>query len=140
MLAEALRVYPDECCGALLGRVEAGGKLVSQAVPLDNVFAGPHASRYEVRPSDLARLSRHARGLGLDLIGIYHSHPDSGAGFSETDLRNSCPWYSFVVLSLRGGRFAEARSWLPDGAQTKADEEDLRYPDSYGNSNVSDAQ
>ena len=53
---------------------------------------------------------------------------DSGAGFSETDLRNSCPWYSFVVLSIREGKFDHAKCWLPDTEQSKAEPEELLYP------------
>jgi proteasome lid subunit RPN8/RPN11 len=61
------------------------------------------------------------------LVGIYHSHPDCDAYFSETDLKNSCPWYSFVVLSIRNGAFDHANSWLPDAEQTKAEREELSY-------------
>ena len=70
---------------------------------LENVFAGAQAARYELRPEDLLRADRAARERKLDLIGIYHSHPDCDAYFSETDLKNSCPWYSFVVLSIQKG-------------------------------------
>ena len=68
-----------------------------------------------------------ARARKLELIGIYHSHPDCDAYFSETDLRNSCPWYSFVVLSIKNGTFDHANSWLPDADQTSAAKEDLEY-------------
>ena len=98
MLAHAARAYPEECCGAMFGRAEAGTAVVCRALPLENAFEGPRAKRYEIRPADLLAADRLARHEGLDLIGIYHSHPDCNAYFSETDLKNSCPWYSFVVL------------------------------------------
>ena len=63
----------------------------------------------------------------MDLIGIYHSHPDCGAYFSKTDLQNSCPWYSFVVLSIQKGEFHHANSWLPNVDQTDAAKEELIY-------------
>ena len=63
----------------------------------------------------------------MDLVGIYHSHPDCGAYFSETDLKNSCPWYSFVVLSIQKGEFDHANSWLPNPEQTAAEKEELTY-------------
>ena len=71
-------------------------------------------ARYELRPEDLLRADREARERKLDLIGIYHSHPDCDAYFSETDLKNSCPWYSFVVLSIQSATFDHANSWLPN--------------------------
>ena len=66
----------------------------------------------------------------MDLIGIFHSHPDCDAYFSKTDLENSCPWYSFVVLSIKNGEFDHANSFLPDPDQTEADKEELIWPKS----------
>ncbi len=129
MLAHAAATYPNECCGALLGRLDQGAKLVTRARAFENVFDGPRARRYEVRPEDLLEAERIARQEGLALIGIYHSHPDCDAYFSETDLKHSCPWYSFVVLSIRAGRFDHAKSFLPDADQRVAEREDLIYPE-----------
>ena len=76
---------------------------------------------------DLLAADSAARARGLDLIGIYHSHPDCDAYFSKTDLENSCPWYSFVVLSIHNGEFHHANSWLPNFDQTEAAKEELIY-------------
>ncbi|MBV9297253.1 MAG: M67 family metallopeptidase, partial [Acidobacteriaceae bacterium] len=105
MVLHAERTYPNECCGAMLGRIQGGKKVVTEAVPLENVFSGGQSERYELRPEDLLAADREARERGLDLVGIFHSHPDCDAYFSRTDLKNSCPWYSFVVLSITNGRF-----------------------------------
>jgi proteasome lid subunit RPN8/RPN11 len=127
MVSHARSSYPHECCGAMLGIIEEGRKTVSVALPLENAYGGPRERHYELRPEDLLRADREARGRSMDLVGIYHSHPDCDAYFSETDLKNSCPWYSFVVLSIRNGEFDHANSWLPDAAQTRADGEELTY-------------
>jgi proteasome lid subunit RPN8/RPN11 len=66
--------------------------------------------------------------MGMDLIGIFHSHPDCDAYFSPTDLKNSCPWYSFVVLSIKGGEFDHAGCFIPNMEQTAAEQEALAYP------------
>jgi proteasome lid subunit RPN8/RPN11 len=130
MLAHAVRAYPNECCGAMLGALAAGGaKRVTRAIPLENAFAGPQATRYEIRPEDLLEAEKAARAQGLSLIGIYHSHPDCDAYFSETDLKNSCPWYVFLVLSIRGGRFDHASCWRPDPELTHADSVPLIPPE-----------
>ena len=130
MVSHAERTYPNECCGAMLGRIEGAEKLVVDAVPLENAFAGEQGERYELRPEDLLAADKAARERGLDLIGIFHSHPDCDAYFSETDLKNSCPWYSFVVLSIKGGKFDHANSFLPDMDQTAADREELKWQES----------
>jgi proteasome lid subunit RPN8/RPN11 len=127
MVAHARAAYPNECCGAMLGVIEDGRKTVQVALQLDNAYEGAQSSRYELRPQDLLRADKEARSRQLDVVGIYHSHPDCDAYFSETDLKNSCPWYSFVVLSIRGGQFDHANSWLPDAEQTKAEREELSY-------------
>jgi proteasome lid subunit RPN8/RPN11 len=127
MVAHARETYPNECCGAMLGNVEGGEKLVRVAMRLENAYAGAQRERYELRPQDLMAADREARSRSMDLVGIYHSHPDCGAYFSSTDLKNSCPWYSFVVLSIQKGEFDHANSWLPNAEQTAADQEELSY-------------
>jgi proteasome lid subunit RPN8/RPN11 len=127
MVAHAREAYPNECVGAMLGLIGDDAKNVVAAMPLQNAFAGAQAERYELRPTDLAAADRAARDRKMDLIGIYHSHPDCDAYFSQTDLRNSCPWYSFVVLSIQKGEFHHANSWLPNFDQTEAAKEELIY-------------
>jgi proteasome lid subunit RPN8/RPN11 len=127
MVAHARRTYPNECCGAMLGTIDGEGKNVREAIALENAFDGAQASRYELRPEDLLAADKAARERGMDLIGIYHSHPDCDAYFSTTDLQNSCPWYSFVVLSIQKGEFDHANSWLPNMDQTAAEKEELTY-------------
>jgi len=127
MVAHARETYPNECCGAMLGTIDGDEKRVEASMRLKNAFEGEQAARYELRPEDLMAADREARARKLDLIGIYHSHPDCGAYFSQTDLKNSCPWYSFVVLSIQKGEFDHANSWLPNAEQTEAVKEELIY-------------
>ncbi len=128
MLLHAERTYPNECCGAMLGHIRGDKKSVTEAVPLENAYAGEQRARYELRQKDLLDADKAARARGLDLIGIFHSHPDADAYFSETDLKNSCPWYSFVVLSVQRGKFDHANSYLTDLEQTKAEQEEFIWP------------
>ena len=137
MVRHAEKTYPNECCGAMLGRVAADGKTVTVATPIENAFAGEQGARYEIRQEDLLAADSEARRQGLDLVGIFHSHPDCDAYFSKTDLENSCPWYSFVVLSVQGGKFHHAASFLPDPDQTHAESEPLEYPQTSKTSEAS---
>jgi proteasome lid subunit RPN8/RPN11 len=125
MVSHAEATYPRECCGAMLGDHCEGRKVVTAAVPLPNSFDGAQGARYEISPEDLLAADRAARDHGLALLGIFHSHPDCDAYFSGTDLQNSCPWFSFIVLSIQNGRFHHANSFLPDLDQTRADKEEL---------------
>ena len=127
MVSHAQATYPNECCGAMLGTVDGDVKTVKVGVAIENAFTGVQHERYELRPEDLLKADREARTRGMDLIGIFHSHPDCDAYFSETDLKNSCPWYSFVVLSIYKGQFHHANSFLPNAEQTEAPKEELKY-------------
>jgi proteasome lid subunit RPN8/RPN11 len=127
MVQHAQDKFPNECCGAMLGRIDGDRKVVTLAVPIENAYEGAQGARYEIGPEDLLAADREARARGMDLVGIFHSHPDCDAYFSETDLKNSCPWYSFVVLSVKNGRFHHANSFIPDLDQTRADKEELVY-------------
>ena len=130
MVAHAEKTFPNECCGAMLGSIDGDVKKVLKAVAIENSYTGEQGARYELRPEDLLEADRQARAAGMDLIGIFHSHPDCDAYFSKTDLENSCPWYSFVVLSIKNGKFDHANSFLPNADQTAADKEDLTWPKS----------
>src|SRR4051812_8870167 len=118
MVDHAKATYPNECCGAMLGSVDGDTKTVRVSVVLENAFTGEQNARYELKQEDLLKADAEARRQGMDLVGIFHSHPDCDAYFSKTDLENSCPWYSFVVLSIYKGEFNHANSFLPDPDQT----------------------
>ena len=114
----------------MLGQHRDGQKVVTEAVPLTNSFAGAQRDRYEIKKDDLLAAEQAARDRGVDVIGIFHSHPDCDAYFSETDLKNSCPWFSFVVMSVQAGRFHHANSFVPDLDQTRAELEELSWKQS----------
>lgn len=128
MVSHAKSTYPNECCGAMLGVVDGSNKTVREAVALTNAFEGSQRERYELRPEDLIWADKQASERKMELIGIFHSHPDCDAYFSKTDLENSCPWLSFVVLSIQKGAFHHANSFLPNLDQTAADKEELEHP------------
>jgi len=128
MVGHAQATYPNECCGAMLGSIDGDVKTVRLALPLDNAYEGAQRERYELRSEDLLFAEREARKNGMELIGIFKSHPDCDAYFSKTDLENSCPWYSFIVLSIQQGKFHHANSWLTNMEQTEAAKEELTHP------------
>ncbi len=83
MLAESRRNQAEECCGLLAGR----GGVISAIFPAANVLAS--ATAYEIAPADLFILLKKMRAEGLDLLGIYHSHPASDNAPSPTDIERA---------------------------------------------------
>jgi proteasome lid subunit RPN8/RPN11 len=124
MLDHARAVYPRECCGMMVGSNGVAGR----AVPCANVYGGDQSDRFEISPTDILRVQREAQDEGRDLLGFFHSHPDAGAYFSTTDLKNASPWHSHVVLSIFGGEFRDAKCFRVDLDLTESTEEELIWP------------
>ncbi|HEV2761916.1 MAG TPA: M67 family metallopeptidase [Pyrinomonadaceae bacterium] len=119
--------YPDECCGLLLGRfAEDGEKQVVEILPVSNAReAEERYHRSLITPEEYLKGERHARGQGLDIVGNYHSHPDHPAEPSEFDREHAWPAWSYVIVSVRGGRAADLRSWELEPDRTRFKEERL---------------
>ena len=104
--------YPYEVCGLLVGRGDAeGGPQVARLAPAKNLRQERAADRYLLDPDDFMAADRAAQADGLEIVGIWHSHPDSPAWPSVTDLEAAWEGYSYVIVSLSQGRLAEVRSW-----------------------------
>jgi len=123
---EGQRTYPEECCGALLGRAEEGGKSVLVARPFENGHQGERRRRYLVGPDAYRDTEAWARSHGLDVVGIYHSHPDHPARPSEFDREHAWPWYSYVILSVEQGKPAGMTSWVLADERDRFDPEELQ--------------
>jgi proteasome lid subunit RPN8/RPN11 len=129
---EALRAhgeetYPHECCGVLLGKHEAGaGNHVRQIVRAGNTRTDSAHNRYNIAPQELVKIQRQARGLGLDIVGFYHSHPDHPAQWSQTDIAEA-HWLtcSYLITSVEKGKAVLTNSFLLTGTG----EEDKRFED-----------
>jgi proteasome lid subunit RPN8/RPN11 len=116
----AARIYPDECCGALLG--PAPGR-VQEAYPLDNTFPTEQRRRFLVGPDEYRRAEKRAAETGLALLGFYHSHPDHPAEPSQFDLDHAWPNLSYLIISVQQGQPKVSRSWRLKADRSAFDEE-----------------
>jgi [CysO sulfur-carrier protein]-S-L-cysteine hydrolase len=112
---EALRVPGEECCGLLAGR----DGVITQMFPAANALAS--ATAYEIAPLELFSNLREMRAAGLELLGIYHSHPAGENRPSMRDIERAFyPDAAYFILSplptasqpvrafsIRDGRAAE---------------------------------
>lgn len=78
--AQAAHTPEMECCGLLGGR----DGVITRIYPAKNALASPKA--YEIAPKDLFRIMREMRSDGVQLMGIYHSHPKGDNAPSPTDV------------------------------------------------------
>ena len=120
--AHAESTYPDECCGLLVSDRE---RRIVESVRMANSHGGPRHDRYDIAPLELYKAERATSQRGLAIAGIYHSHPDYPASLSAFDLEHSFPWYTYVVVSVPGGRAGETKSWLPSEDRRSASEDTI---------------
>ncbi|MDR1515131.1 MAG: M67 family metallopeptidase [Synergistaceae bacterium] len=111
--SEGERAYPNECCGALLGKDDADtGRVASEIFPVHNAFGSEEQyHRFAISPEDCFFIERDAERRGLDVIGFYHSHPDHPAIPSEYDREHAMYWYSYVIVAIERGRAGGLTSW-----------------------------
>jgi proteasome lid subunit RPN8/RPN11 len=116
------RTYPDECCGALIGPAPGD---VSEAFALSNTTGGERRRRFLVGPREYREAEARAAATRRELVGFYHSHPEHPAVPSAFDLEHAWPNLSYVIVSVRNGRAADARSWRLRADRSGYDEEQL---------------
>ena len=98
----ARRDAPRECVGALGGHVRKDGFHALALYPLPNVAPRPE-QEYLAAPDAFVRALKAMREGGLDLVGLYHSHPRGPAWPSDTDRRLAAYPVPHLIADLRGG-------------------------------------
>lgn len=124
MIERAEAEYPDETCGFLF---RTGSEL--EVVPMENIQNRLHAedpvtyprdarTAYYFDPGEMQRILTEKERAGAELCGIYHSHPDHDAYFSETDSAAAAPFGEpsypgvvYLVYSVREGRAVDVKAF-----------------------------
>jgi proteasome lid subunit RPN8/RPN11 len=118
--------YPEEGAGLLLGTAGDQDRQVLDILPLDNAREdGARHNRYLIGPEDMLLGEQEAARRGLDIIGVFHSHPDHPNYPSQFDRDWAWPWYSYLITSVQGGRAIGSRSWRLKEDRSGFDEEEL---------------
>lgn len=107
----AERDYPEETVGALLGRIEDGCYFVKEIVPLENREEMHPERAFFVPPEKVLELEKLALSNGCQVVGWYHSHPDTRAMPSREDLQCAFPLYVYPILSVVHGLVREIECW-----------------------------
>jgi proteasome lid subunit RPN8/RPN11 len=108
----ARRTYPEECCGALLGKTDSGAVRVMRIERIENSSREQRRRRYVVAPLEYARVERAADAAGLSVLGFYHSHPDHPAVPSEYDREHGFPFFHYVILAVGPESSGEIASYV----------------------------
>ena len=125
--AHGAETYPNECCGALIGR----DGVVAEAFALPNTTDEGPRRRFMVRPQDYRAAEKRASDVGAELLGFYHSHPDHPARPSQYDLDHAWPFFSYVIVSVREGVSEDMTSWRLREDRSAFDQEELSQGPTY---------
>ena len=112
IVQDAVDSYPDECCGFLYGNEDSNGRrFITQARAVTNVKDGDKRRRFEISPHDYLEAERYAEEQKIELLGVYHSHPDHPAIPSEHDRAAAQPFFSYLIISVNNKEPGAIRSW-----------------------------
>lgn len=115
---DALRTFPDECCGFLLGTEAGDERIVEEIILVNNAKEGDKRRRFEITPLDYLKAERTADEKNLLLLGVYHSHPNHPSVPSEHDRVVAQPYFSYLIVAVRENEFVSLQSWrLNDASQ-----------------------
>jgi len=125
--AHGISDYPYECCGLLLGRFGPEGKLVTETFPISNAREeSAKRNRFLITPEELLRGEQYARKQDLEIVGFYHSHPDSPAVPSQYDLEHAWPTYSYIIVSTSADHAGDLFSWEQEPDRSRFNQEELQ--------------
>jgi proteasome lid subunit RPN8/RPN11 len=105
------QAYPDEAAGFLLGKGDTE-RVIQDLLFAENereLAARPRRYLIDAREYMAAEIESERRGL--DLVGVFHSHPDHPNAPSEYDREWAQPAFSYVITSIEAGKAGDPRSW-----------------------------
>ncbi len=111
MEAHAKAGYPHEVCGLLLGRTQGADFAVMEAMPARNAMTERAHDRFVLHPADYRKAEARAKALGLEIVGVYHSHPDCPAMPSPTDREFAWEGWLYPILSVAEDGVRALRAW-----------------------------
>jgi len=125
---QAEAAYPFEGCGLLLGPL-ATDKVATKIVILKNVLREEGRGRFDFSfaPKEFMEAQTAAEKENLDVVGLYHTHPDHPPRPSKTDEGQPmlAGWIN-VIASVHGGKFKEAKAWFRQDDTESFTEIDLK--------------
>lgn len=122
------RAYPYEGCGLLLGANDGPHNRVMGIRPMVNVWPVEEERRvrFRIAEDDWRDAEFAAMAENMDIIGIFHSHPDSPPVASPRDLDwASWPGYSYLITEVREGKPLSSRSWQLESDRSGFVEEEV---------------
>lgn len=113
MIAHVDSHVPLEACGLLAGK----GSNVESVLMVTNQAQSP--VRYVMDPIEQLNAFEWIDSQGLDLLGIFHSHPAGPETVSPTDIAEAAYDVVYVILARMDGAWRTRGFWIQDSAYTE---------------------
>jgi len=84
---------------------------VLEVIQVENQNKERANDRFDISPKDYMKVEQYADSKGLQIVGIYHSHPDHPDRPSQTDLQFALEDLSYIIVSVQNGEPASYKSW-----------------------------
>jgi len=109
--ALAVAAYPNEGCGVLIGLRNGDEVEIVDVTSGRNMVTDRKRDRYDLDPGDIVRADREARVRGMDVVGIWHSHPDHPARPSTMDSDRAWIDYVYVICTAYTDRIGDCNAF-----------------------------
>ena len=113
MLEHVDKHVPLEACGLLAGRHDR----VEKVITVRNQAQSP--VRFVMEPYEQLQAFDQIDSSGLDLLGIFHSHPAGPEAVSATDIAEAAYELVHLVWSRTQGHWQARGFWIEDGSATE---------------------
>jgi proteasome lid subunit RPN8/RPN11 len=104
----------EETCGFIFGKEDGDVRHVTSLMEVKNISSFNKKKHFEIAAQDYLHAEYFAEHNNLQLLGVFHSHPNSPALPSETDRLAAQPYFSYFILSVKNKKFETIRSWNLD--------------------------
>ena len=105
--------------------------MVFETYPISNAREeSAKRNRFLIEPEELMKGERYARTNDREVVGFYHSHPESPAVPSQYDLEHAWPTYSYIIVSVIKERAGDLFSWEQEPDRSKFNREEIRIIES----------
>ncbi len=105
--------YPEEGAGFLFGDLDGEQRIVRAILSLPNAReAEARHNRFLITPQDYVQAEQRAVQAGLEVLGVFHSHPDSPNIPSEFDRQWALPYFIYFITTVEQGKSKNHRVWI----------------------------
>lgn len=113
MLVHVDRHAPLEACGLLAGKNDR----VEKVILVQN--QAQSATRFLMEPYEQLQAFDWIESNGLDLLGIFHSHPAGPETTSSTDIAEAAYEVIHLIWSRTQGTWRARAFWIENGSATE---------------------